>query len=201
MEEHRDEVDEAIYQLMMDVQTGRAVNSPRRSHVWTLFGCITLVLGALGGLLLAGGSRSQDMARSNQGLAPIFTTYSPPSPRESQGGAALIELSPVPENNSPEKHKSLAQQASEGSHSTAIQSSSGRKSGAKTKGGSALTAETSAPKRQSMPRRMDSKPKQGCNCTWKEWAQRTSPQRSSQFSSRSLSHEFDPNAELVRSTP
>lgn len=201
MEEHRDEVDEAIYQLMLDVQTGRGVNTPRRSRVWILVGCTTLVLGGLGGLFLASGNRGHDMAGSKQALAPIFTTYTPPRPREPHEGAPLIELSPVPERNLPEGNRSLAQESPEELQRPAVQPSSGRKSGAKAKGLSTSTADTSAPKSASKPPRVAGKSKRGCDCTWKEWAQRASPQRSSRSSSRSLSHEFDPNAELVRSTP
>jgi hypothetical protein len=197
MEEHRDEVDEAIYQLMLDVQTGRVVNTPRRSRMWILVGCITLVLGGLGGLLLASGYRTHDMARSKQALAPIFTTYTPqPQPKEPYKGAALIELLPVPEEN-----RSLAQESPERPHAAAIQSSPSHKSGSKTKGLSTSTADTSAPKPASRPPRVASKSKRGCDCTWKEWAKRASPQRPFRPSSRSLAYEFDPNAELVRSTP
>jgi hypothetical protein len=201
MEERRDEVDEAIYQLMLDVQTGRLVDTPRRSRVWILVGCVTLVLGGLGGLLLASGNRSHDTAGSNQGLAPIFTTYTPPRPQEPHEGAPLIELLPVQEKNFPEKHRSLAQESPERPPAAAVQPPSGRKSGAKTKGLSASSADTPAPKSASRPPRVASKSKRGCDCTWKEWAQRASPQRQFRFSSRSLSHEFDPNGELVRSKP
>jgi hypothetical protein len=197
MEEHRDEGDEAIYQLMLDVQTGRGVNTPRRSRVWILVGCITLVLGGLGGLLLASGYRTHDMAGSKHALAPIFTTYTPqPQPKELHEGAALIELLPVPEKNS-----ALAQESPERPHAAAIQPSPSRKSGSKTKGLSTSTADTSAPKPAGRPPRVASKSKPGCDCTWKDWAKRTSPQRPFQSSSRSLAHEFDPNAELVRSSP
>ena len=201
MEEHREEVDEAIYQLMLDVQTGRLADPPRRSRVWILVGCATLMLGGLGGLLLAGGNRGHDMAGSNQGLAPIFTTYTPPRPQEPSEGAPLIELSPVQEKNFPERHRSLARESPERPPAAAVQPPPGRKSGAKTKGLSASAADTPAPKSASRPPRVASKSKRGCDCTWKEWAQRTSPRRDFRFSSRSLSHEFDPNGELVRSAP
>jgi hypothetical protein len=201
MEEHRDEVDEAIYQLMLDVQTGRLADKPRRSRVWILVGYVTLVLGGLGGLLLAGGNRSPDMAGSNQGLAPIFTTYVPPRTQEPSERAPLIELLPVQEKNFPEKHRSLAQESPEWPSAAAVQPTPGRKPGAKTKGLSASAADTPAPKSASRRPRMASKSERGCDCPWKEWAQKTSPQREFRFSSRSLSHEFDPNAELVRSTP
>lgn len=201
MAEHRDEVDETIYQLMLDVQAGRMVNTPRRSRVWILVGCVTLVLGGLGGLLLASGNRSHDMAGSNQGLAPMFTTYTPPRPQEPYEGAALIELSPAPEKNVPEESRSLAQESPERPHSAASQPPPGRKLGAKAKGPATATADTSAPTRAGTPPQVASKSNRGCNCPWKEWAQRASPPRPFRFSSRSLVHEFDPNAELVRSMP
>ena len=201
MEEHRDEADEAIYRLMLDIQTGQVANTPRRSRVWILVGCITLVLGGLGGLLLAGANRSHDMAGLSQGLAPIFTTYTPPRPQEPDQETALIELLPVQEKNLPEKHGSLGQESPERSHAATTQPPPGRKSRSKTKGLSTSPTDTSATKSSSRPARMASKPNRGCNCAWKEWAKRAAPQRSFQFSSRSLSQEFDPNGELVRSMP
>jgi hypothetical protein len=198
MEVHRNEIDEAVYQLMMDVQTGRMINAPRRSRLWILVGCVTVVLGGLGGLLLASGNRTHEMAGSNQALAPNFMTQIPQvQPKEPYEGADLVEPLPIPQKN-----RSLAHEPPERPHAAAVPPSSGRKAGPKTKGLSSASADTSTPKPESMRPRVVSKSKRGCSdCPRKDWSQKTSPQRSFQPSSRSLAYEFDPNGELVRSTP
>jgi len=196
MEEHRDKLDETSYQLMMDIQTGRMVNTPRPPRAWILVGLVSFVLGGLAGLLLAGGNRTSGTADSTQAMASTFRIHTlQPQPKEPQDQADLFRRSSMPQGDTPLTHEPL-----EESPAAAIQPASNRKAGSTTRSLSASPVATCAPKPASACPPRVSKLKREPGYLGQDQPQRVAQRRSIQFSSRSPSYDFDPNADLVRSS-
>lgn len=196
MEEHQDELDDPSYQLMMDIQTGRMVNTSRPSRGWMLLGLVTVVLGGLAGLLLASWNRTSETVDLRQAPVSPFTAHTPqPLSRGGQNLTDVFVRSSISQEDTP-----LAYEPLEARGSADIQPSSNRKAGPGTKSFSAFPITTYAPKPASARPIRVSKPNREPDRLGKDQPQRVVQRRSIQRSMRSLASEFDPNADLVRST-
>jgi hypothetical protein len=196
MEEHRDKLDETSYQLMMEIQTGRMVSTSRPPRTWILVGLVSFVLGGLTGLLLAGGNRTSGTADSTQAMASTFRVHAlQPQPKEPQDQADLLRRSFMPQGDTPLTHEPL-----EESPAAAIQPSSDSNTGSRTRSLSASPVPTRVPKpANARPPRVN-KLKQEPSYLGQDQPQRIAQRRSMQPSSRSPASDFDPNADLVRSS-
>jgi hypothetical protein len=197
MEEHREELDEAGYQLMMDVFDRSMGDTPPPSRWWKGLAILLVVLGGGAGLLLAIGNRTHETPDSSRTLAS--TSQGPSFQLQAKGlqertnflipAAVSQEETPLPET--PEEasrpaviHPAPSSQASRG-----------------TGGVSASPKAPAHPKVSRARPSLTSKSKQECVCPETDRLARVVRQRSIQPSRRSLQEEFDPNAELVRSSP
>jgi hypothetical protein len=197
MKEPLVELDDASYQLMMDIQTGQMVNTPRPARGWMLLGFVTVVLGGLAALLLASENRTSATTDLHQAPLSTFTVHTPQplsrGPQDLTDG--FIRSSPS-QQDTPIAYKPL-----EESGSADVRPSSDHKAGRRTKSLSASPRRTYAPKSASAPPIQVRKPNRESGRLEKDRAQRDVQRRSLQLSGRSPASDFDPNADLVRSSP
>jgi hypothetical protein len=197
MEERLDELNDVSYQLMMDIQTGRMVDTPRLTRGWILLGLVAVVLGGLAGLLLVSGNRTNETTDLKQAPVSTFAGHTPqPRSRARQDLVDAFVRSSPPEEDTPPAYTPLEEPGS-----IAIRPSSDRKAGPGTKSVSAPPMTTYAPKPASTRPTRVNKPNREPDRLRKDPPQRTVQRRSLQFSTRSVDADFDPNAERVRSSP
>jgi hypothetical protein len=206
MEEYRDELDEASYRLMMDIQTGRMVNTSRPPRGWMLLGIVTVMLGGLAGLLVASGHLTSEPSDSKRNAESTFPTrVHQPRPTESR----YLEDS-LARPSTPEAATSLVDQRAGMVAAEGIQPDPGRNTEAKPRSISAPSAGTKASKPARVGTTRVSNPNRECDCPVNGRTRRVVQKRSMElslhssprkFQWRSVLDDFDPNAELVRSTP
>jgi hypothetical protein len=197
MEEHREELDEAGYQLMMDVFNRSMDDTPPPSRWWKGLAILLVVLGGGAGLLLAIGNRTHETPDSRRTLAS--TSQSPAFQLQVKGFQERTNFL-IPAGVSQEETR-LPETPEEDSRPAVIQPAPGSQAGRGTRGVSASTTTSPPPKASRARPSLMSKSKQGCACPETDRLARVARQRSIQPSQRSLHDEFDPNAALVRSTP
>jgi hypothetical protein len=197
MEERLDELDDASYQLMVDIQTGRRVDAPRFTRGWVLLGLVAVVLGGLAGLLLASGNGTSQTTDLKQAPVSTSVVHTPqPMLRGRQDLMdAFVRSSPLGEDT-PRVYAPLQE-----SGSADIRPSPDRKAGPGTKHLSSSPATRYATKPSSASPTRVSKPEREPDRPGKDLPQRLVQRRSLQFSTRSVDSDFDPNAERVRSSP
>jgi hypothetical protein len=183
MEEHRDAREEAGYQLMMEVFTRSMDDPPPPSRGWKGLGIVLVVLGGGVGLLLAIGTRPHDTPNARRSQAA--TARGPASPLPAQGFQEGTHLH-VPAAVSPEGPL-LPETPAEVSRPAVIPPAVDTQAGL---GPSGISASRTAPARSKASRARPSL-----------MSKRVAREPSIPRSPRSLLEEFDPNAELVRSTP
>jgi hypothetical protein len=197
MKEPLVELDDARYQLMMAIQTGQMVNTPRPARGWMLVGLVTVVLGGLAALLLASGNRISPTADLHQAPLSTATVHTPrPLARGPQDLTEGFMRSSPSQHDTPSAYKPLEESGSED-----VRPSSDHKAGRRTKSLSASPRSKYAPKPANAPPVRISKPKQESGRLQKDRPQREVQHRSQQFWGRSPASDFDPNADLVRSSP
>ena len=197
MEERLDELDDASYQLMVDIQTGRRVDAARFTRGWVPLGLVAVILGGLAGLLLASGNRPSQTTDLKQAPVPTSAVHTPqPVLRGRQDLIdAFVRSSPL-EEDSPRMYAPLEEPGA-----ADIRPSPDRKAGPGTKHLSSSPATRYVTKPSSVPPTRVSKPKQEPDRPGKDLPQRLVQRRSLSFSTRSVDSDFDPNAERVRSAP
>jgi hypothetical protein len=197
MKEPSVELDDASYQLMMAIQTGQMVNTPRPARGWMLLGLVTVVLGGLAALLLASGNRTSATADLHQAPLSTATVHTPrPLARGPQDLTDGFMRSSPSQHDTPSAYKPLEESGSED-----VRPSSDHKAGRRTKNLSASPRSKYAPKPANAPPVRISKPRQESGRLQKDRPQRDAQHRSRQFWGRSPASDFDPNADLVRSSP
>jgi hypothetical protein len=197
MEQPLDELNDASYRLMLDIQTGRMVNTPRPIRGRLLLGLVTVMLGGLAGLLLASGNRTQETTDLPQAPGSIFAVR-PPQPlskRPQDLTDSFVRSSTSWEDTT------IADEPLEEPGSADIQPSSDRKAAPRIKSPSSSSLTTSAPKPPSAHSMRVSKPSREPDRRGKDLSQRFVQRRSLQLSTRSVESDFDPNAERVRTSP
>jgi hypothetical protein len=187
MEVRRDELDDSSYQLMLDIQTGRSLERPKPRRGRKLLAVTLVVLGGFVGLLVAGGRLTSEPTSPRRAITSASSPpawHLPPNvtpeptgflpPREALEQKPLaVDIQPTPPRKTDSTAKSLAATPSAQSHVK------------------------SAAKR---PRR-DSNATRTVKRTQKEPPQTVYQYPSRPLWTRSPLHDFDPNAELVRSSP
>lgn len=187
MDMRRDELDEASYQLMMDIQTGRNLEPPQPRRSRKLLGMTLVVLGGFVGLLLTSGRlTSEPTLPEKAALSPSRPTVSPPlQPKVSPNRTELPSSQDAPVQRPPMADLQPAP----------------RKPASNAKSLSATPVAPNKSKSASKRPQRVSNSKRVAKRSGTEQSQTALQHRSLQLWSRSPAHEFDPNAELVRSSP
>jgi hypothetical protein len=196
MEEHREEHDEAGYQLMMEV-FDRSMDDTPPSRWWKGLSILLVVLGGSAGLLLAIGNRTHEPVDSRRTL--VSTSQGPTFQLQAKGLQERTGFLIPAAVSREETH--LPETPEEASRPAVIQPAPGSQAGRSTGGVSASPKAPARPKMSRARPSLTSKSKQECACPETNRLARLVRQRSIQPSQRSLQDEFDPNAERVRSSP
>jgi hypothetical protein len=192
MDARQDELDEASCQLMMDIQTGRILATPRPPRGRRFLGVGLVMLGGLAGLLVASGHLMSETPSAGKGAAsPLIAPIAQSQPKE------LPDVTPSPTTQSDAPPATVSDKESLPTDPPQV---SPRQAPPRVKK-SALSPEAQGGVKPSRkrPTRL-SKAARQCNCPLKDQPQAVARHRSFHIS-RPLAYEFDRNAEFVQSTP
>jgi hypothetical protein len=197
METQRNELDEASYQLMMDIQTGRVLEPSRPARGRKLLGLTLALLGGLTGLLVASGHLTSETANIGKSLVPPLTTLAPQrqvrdlsNKTDRLPPSTIAQADALPTAGPSKEHRAAD-----------VQQASPRRTDPRAKKPASPAGVQDSSKSAKKPPMRVGKANRGCNCPIKNPPRKVAQHRSYEPSVRSPAYDFDRNAELVRSTP